>query len=40
MTVSFQEINPIEIDAQWPHQPFHGFGLDSRKIETGQILLL
>lgn len=39
MTVSFQEINPIEIDAQWPHQPFLGFGLDSRKIETGQIFI-
>ncbi|MFX8626492.1 Mur ligase family protein, partial [Acinetobacter baumannii] len=39
MTVSFQEINPIEIDAQWPQQPFHGFNLDSRKVEAGQIFI-
>nr|MCY4789882.1 UDP-N-acetylmuramoyl-L-alanyl-D-glutamate--2,6-diaminopimelate ligase [Acinetobacter baumannii] len=39
MTVSFQEIHPIEIDAQWPQQPFHGFSLDSRKVETGQIFI-
>lgn len=39
MTVSFQEINPIEIDAKWPQQPFHGFSLDSRKVETGQIFI-
>jgi len=39
MTVSFQEIHPIEIDAQWPRQPFYGFSLDSRKVETGQIFI-
>jgi len=39
MTVSFQEMHPIEIDAQWPQQPFHGFSLDSRKVETGQIFI-
>ena len=33
MTVSFQEMHPIEIDAQF-QQPFHGFSLDSRKVET------
>jgi hypothetical protein len=32
MSVSFQEINPVEIDAQWSKQPFQGFSLDSRKV--------
>lgn len=39
MSVSFQEINPVEIDAQWSKQPFQGFSLDSRKIASGQIFI-
>lgn len=39
MSVSFQEINPVEIDAQWSKQPFQGFSLDSRKVALGQIFI-
>lgn len=39
MSVSFQEINPVEIDAQWSKQPFQGFSLDSRKVVSGQIFI-
>lgn len=39
MSVSFQEINPVEINAQWSQQPFHGFSLDSRKVQSGQIFI-
>lgn len=39
MSISFQQIHPISIDAAWSTQPFQGFSLDSRKIEKGQIFI-
>lgn len=39
MSISFQQIHPISIDAAWPTQPFQGFCLDSRKIAVGQIFI-
>ena len=39
MSISFQQIYPIHIDAAWFTQPFQGFCLDSRKIEVGQIFI-
>ncbi|MBP9786959.1 MAG: UDP-N-acetylmuramoyl-L-alanyl-D-glutamate--2,6-diaminopimelate ligase [Acinetobacter sp.] len=39
MSISFQQIHPISIDAAWSTQPFQGFCLDSRKIAVGQIFI-
>lgn len=39
MSISFQQIHPINIDAVWYTQPFQGFCLDSRKVEKGQIFI-
>ncbi|ENX18203.1 hypothetical protein F895_00279 [Acinetobacter sp. CIP 64.2] len=39
MSISFQQIHPINIDAAWYTQPFTGFCLDSRKVSTGQIFI-
>ena len=39
MTISFQHIHPIHIDATWSRQPFAGFCLDSRKLQAGQIFI-
>ncbi|ENW94018.1 UDP-N-acetylmuramoyl-L-alanyl-D-glutamate--2,6-diaminopimelate ligase [Acinetobacter dispersus] len=39
MSIRFQQIHPISIDAAWYTQPFHGFALDSRKVEKGQIFI-
>ncbi|QER38410.1 UDP-N-acetylmuramoyl-L-alanyl-D-glutamate--2,6-diaminopimelate ligase [Acinetobacter suaedae] len=39
MSISFQQIHPISIDAVWYAQPFQGFCLDSRKVKAGQIFI-
>ncbi len=39
MSISFQQIHPINIHAAWYTQPFQGFCLDSRKVSTGQIFI-
>lgn len=39
MSIRFQQIHPISIDAAWYIQPFQGFSLDSRKVEKGQIFI-
>lgn len=39
MSISFQQIHQISIDAAWYTQPFKGFCLDSRKLEAGQIFI-
>ncbi|GAB01324.1 MULTISPECIES: UDP-N-acetylmuramoyl-L-alanyl-D-glutamate--2,6-diaminopimelate ligase [Acinetobacter] len=39
MSISFQQIHPISIDAAWYTQPFQGFCLDSRKVEAGHIFI-
>lgn len=39
MSISFQQIHPISIDAVWYTQPFQGFSLDSRKVQKGQIFI-
>jgi UDP-N-acetylmuramoyl-L-alanyl-D-glutamate--2,6-diaminopimelate ligase len=39
MSISFQQIHPVSIDAAWSTQSFQGFSLDSRKIEKGQIFI-
>lgn len=39
MSISFQQIHPISIDAAWYTQPFQGFSLDSRKVGPGQIFI-
>ena len=39
MSICFQQIYPINIDAAWSAQPFKGFCLDSRKLEAGQIFI-
>ncbi|MFN4318806.1 MAG: UDP-N-acetylmuramoyl-L-alanyl-D-glutamate--2,6-diaminopimelate ligase, partial [Acinetobacter parvus] len=39
MSISFQQIHQISIDAAWYTQPFKGFCLDSRKVASGQIFI-
>ena len=39
MSIRFQQIHPISIDAAWYTQPFKGFSLDSRKVAAGQIFI-
>jgi len=39
MSIRFQQIHPISIDAAWYTQSFQGFSLDSRKVEKGQIFI-
>ena len=39
MSIRFQQIHPINIDAAWYTQPFQGFCLDSRKVKVGQIFI-
>ncbi|RZG78172.1 UDP-N-acetylmuramoyl-L-alanyl-D-glutamate--2,6-diaminopimelate ligase [Acinetobacter sp. WCHAc060025] len=39
MTICFQDIYPVENIQAWMSEPFQGFNLDSRRIETGQIFI-
>ena len=39
MTICFQDIYPVENIQAWMSEPFQGFNLDSRHIETGQIFI-
>jgi UDP-N-acetylmuramoyl-L-alanyl-D-glutamate--2,6-diaminopimelate ligase len=39
MSITFQQIHPVNIDAVWVSQPFNGFCLDSRKVASGQIFI-
>ncbi|MCF9045631.1 UDP-N-acetylmuramoyl-L-alanyl-D-glutamate--2,6-diaminopimelate ligase [Acinetobacter nectaris] len=39
MSITLQEIYPVEIQASWVNQPFEGFCLDSRYIRSGQIFI-
>lgn len=39
MSITFQEIYPLENCAGWMAQPFQGFSLDSRQVSAGQIFI-
>ena len=39
MSISFQELYPVENIAGWMQEPFTGFVLDSRQVKTGQIFI-
>lgn len=39
MSICFQEIYSFDAVAPWMAQPFHGFSLDSRHVQTGQIFI-
>ena len=39
MSITFQELYPSDQIAGWMKQPFQGFCLDSRHVETGQIFI-
>ncbi|QIO04732.1 UDP-N-acetylmuramoyl-L-alanyl-D-glutamate--2,6-diaminopimelate ligase [Acinetobacter shaoyimingii] len=39
MSITFQELYPVENIAGWMKQPFNGFVLDSRKVQQGQIFI-
>lgn len=39
MSLTFQELYTAAKIAEWMTQPFSGFGLDSRKVEPGQIFI-
>lgn len=37
--IHFQDINDVENPEAWMSEPFHGFSLDSRAVEQGQIFI-
>ena len=39
MSVTFQELYPVENIAGWMKEPFKGFVLDSRQVQAGQIFI-
>lgn len=39
MSITFQQIYPVNQVTSWMVQPFHGFSLDSRRVEAGQIFI-
>ena len=39
MSITFQDLCRTDQTAAWMDQPFNGFSLDSRKIESGQIFI-
>lgn len=39
MMIHFQDINDVENPKAWMSEPFHGFSLDSREIQQGQLFI-
>ena len=39
MMINFQDILKVESPQAWMAEPFHGFSLDSRAVQPGQIFI-
>lgn len=39
MSITFEQLYPVDHPMGWMQQPFQGFNLDSRKVEAGQLFI-